>query len=115
MAEQYGAVTIADLLALNPHLEGNTTPENVTVHLPCQSEQGRCRQALPKRPALRPVPALQAMVQSSGGQSQGPHLRLNSCSLASPAGLQLLLAIRCVCHNPERPPAAQGPPRAGTL
>ncbi len=40
VAEQYGAVTIADILALNPELEGNTTPANVTIQLPCQSEQG---------------------------------------------------------------------------
>jgi uncharacterized surface protein with fasciclin (FAS1) repeats len=36
VAEQYGAVTIADILELNPELEGNTTPQNVTIQLPCQ-------------------------------------------------------------------------------
>lgn len=36
VAEQYGAVTIADILELNPELQGNTTPQNVTIKLPCQ-------------------------------------------------------------------------------
>lgn len=36
-------MTLPDILELNPELQGNTTPENTTVRLPCQSERERRR------------------------------------------------------------------------